>query len=139
MLENTPNQLTKFRAGNWVEINDKSQPAYNNNSNENNNNIKFKKSMIRPNLCDYNDAYIFVKETVAVPNSAAEGAAVNDTNKEVVFKYCAPFPNCTTKMNNTHLKNAEHTDIVMPVYNLTECSDSYIRHQEVYDNATEIN
>ena len=94
--------------------------------------------MTRPNLCDYSDAYIFVKETIAVPNPAVEGAAVNDTNRQVVFKYCAQFPNCITEMNNTHLKNAEHTDIVMPMYNLIEHSDTYIRHQEVYGNTTEI-
>ena len=47
--------------------------------------------MIRPSLCDYSDAHIFVKRTTTVPNTAAGGAAVNNTNKKVVFKNCAPF------------------------------------------------
>ena len=37
--------------------------------------------MIRSNFCDYSDAYILVKETITVPNTAAADAAVNNTNK----------------------------------------------------------
>ena len=45
LLYTTPNQATEFRARNWIEINDESQTAYNNNNNLNNsNNIKFKSS-----------------------------------------------------------------------------------------------
>ena len=45
LLYPTPNQTTEFRARNWIEINDESQTAYNNNNNLNNsNNIKFKSS-----------------------------------------------------------------------------------------------
>ena len=47
---------------NWIEINDELRGVYNyddNNDNDDNiNNIKFKTSMIRSNLCDYSDAYI---------------------------------------------------------------------------------
>ena len=44
-LYTTPNQSAEFRARNWIEINDESQTAYNNNNNLNNsNNIKFKSS-----------------------------------------------------------------------------------------------
>ena len=57
-----------------------------------NSNIRFKTSMTRSNLfCDYSDAYILVKGTITVPNTAAAGAAVNDTNKKVIFKNCTPF------------------------------------------------
>ena len=54
-------------------------------------NIRFKTTIIRSSLCSYSDAYIIVKETITVPNTAAAGAAVNNTNKKVVFKNCAPF------------------------------------------------
>ena len=47
--------------------------------------------MIRSNLCDYSDAYMLVKRTITVPNSAAAVVAVSSTNKKVVFKNCAPF------------------------------------------------
>ena len=81
--------------------------------------------MIKPNLCDYSDAYILVKGTISVPNTAAQGTAVNNTNKEVIFKNCPPFTNCITEINNMQVENAEYIDIVMPMYNLIECSDAY--------------
>ena len=56
LLDTTPNQPTKFRTRNLVEINDGSQAAYNVKVN-NSNNIKFKTSMMRSNLLDYSDAY----------------------------------------------------------------------------------
>ena len=75
-LDDTTNQSSKFRTKNWVEINYELRVTYNKN-----NNIKFKTSMIKSNLCDYSDAYIYVKETIAVSNTACVGAAVNNTNK----------------------------------------------------------
>ena len=45
--------------------------------------------MIRSNLGDYSDAYIHVKATITVPNTAAAVAPVNNTNR-VTFRYCAP-------------------------------------------------
>ena len=56
--------------------------------------------MKRSNLHDYSDAYILVKETITVPNMAAAGVVVNNTNKKVIFKNCAPFTNVITKINN---------------------------------------
>ena len=52
LLENTPNQPTKFRTKKWVEINDKSCGTYNTNIQ-----INFKTSMLRSSLWDYSDAY----------------------------------------------------------------------------------
>ena len=68
LLDDTTNQPSKFRARNWVEINNESRGDQNDdgknkyNTEDNNNNIKFKTSMIRSSLCDYNDTYILVKE-----------------------------------------------------------------------------
>ena len=42
LLDITPNQPTKFRTKNWLEINDDSREMYNTNSQ-----IKFKTSMLR--------------------------------------------------------------------------------------------
>ena len=36
-----------------------------------------------------------------------------------------PFISCITKINNTQIDNVEYIDIVMPMYNLIECSDNY--------------
>ena len=81
--------------------------------------------MLKSSLCDYSDAYILVKETITVNNTAAQGAAVNNTNKKVIFKNCAPFTNCISEINNTQIDNAKGIDIVMPMYKLIEYSDNY--------------
>ena len=81
--------------------------------------------MLRSSLSDYGDAYILVKENITVNNTAADGAVANNTNKKVIFKNCAPFTNCISKINNTQIDNAEYIDIVMPMYNLIEYSDNY--------------
>ena len=120
--DNTLNQPSKFRTRNWVEINDESKGAYNVNSQ-----IKFKTTMLKSSLCDYSDAYILVKGTITVNNTAAQGAAANNTNKKVVFKNCAPFTNCISEINNTQIDNAKDIDIVMPMYNLIEYSDNYAK------------
>ena len=74
--------------------------------------------MLRSSLCDYSDAYILVKGNITVNNTAADGvAAANITNKKVIFKNCAPFTNCISKINNTEIDNAECIDIVMLMYN----------------------
>ena len=120
MLNDESNKPSKFRTRNWVEINDEIRGAYSLNKQ-----IRFKTAMLRSSLCDYSDAYILVKGNITVNNTAADGAAANNTNKKVIFKNCAPFTNCISKINNTQIDNAEYIDIVMPMYNLIEYSDNY--------------
>ena len=115
LREDTSNQRSKFRTKNWVEINDESRGTYNVNSQ-----IKFKTTMFKSSLCDYSDAYILVKGTITVNNTAAADAAVNNANKKVIFKNCAPFTNFISEINNTQIDNAKYIDIVMPMYNLIE-------------------
>ena len=81
--------------------------------------------MLKSSLCDYSDAYIHVRGTITVNNTAAEGAAANNNNKKVIFKNCAPFTDCINEINNRDLDNAKDPDIVMPMCNLIECSDNY--------------
>ena len=66
ILDDTMNQPSKFRTKNWFEINDESRGTYNVH-----NGIKCKNLMIRSNLCDYSNAYINVKATITVANTAA--------------------------------------------------------------------
>ena len=70
-------------------------------------NIRFKTSLIRSNLRDYSDAYILVKGTITVPNTEAAGAAVNNTNRKVIFKNCTPFTDCITEIYNTQVDDAQ--------------------------------
>ena len=119
-LDNASNQPSKCKTKNWVERNDKARGTY-----PVNRQINFKTSMLRSSLCDYSDAYILVKGNISVNNTAAADADANNTNKKVIFKNCAPFTNCISKINNTQIDNAEYIDIVMPMYNLIEYSDNY--------------
>ena len=77
------------------------------------NKLRFKTAMLRSSSWDYGDVYIIV----------TGNTSVNNINKKVIFKNCAPFTNCISKINNTQIDNAEYIDIVM--YNLIEYSDNY--------------
>ena len=120
LLDTESNKSSRFRTRNWVEINDDLIGAYSLDKL-----IRFKTAMLRSSICDYSDAYILVKGNIIVNNTAAEGAAVNNTNKKVIFKNCALFTSCISKINKTQIDNAEYIDIVMPMYILTEYSDNY--------------
>ena len=115
------NQLSKFRTRNWVEVNDDSRGTYTNAD------IKFKTTMLKSDLCDYADAYIFVKGTITIAGAGADAAArqLDERNKGVIFKNCAPFTKCISRINGTDIDNARDIDIVMPMYNLIEYSDNY--------------
>ena len=120
LLNNESNKPSKFRTKKWVEINDDIIGAYSPNRL-----IRFKAAMLRYSLCDYSDAYILIKGNKTVNNTAAKGTAANNTNKNVIFKNCTPFPKCTCRINNTQIDDAECIDIVIPMYNLIENSDNY--------------
>ena len=71
LLDSTPNQPSKFRTKNWVEINDDLRGTYNTSSQ-----IKFKTLMLKSSLCDYIDAYVLVNGTIIVLNTAVTAPAV---------------------------------------------------------------
>ena len=79
--------------------------------------IKFDTRVLKPNLCDYAEAYILIDGTIR-----AEAA---DANTRLAFKNCAPFTKCNLEINDEHIDTAENLDIVMPMYNLIEYSDNY--------------
>ena len=58
-------------------------------------------------------------------------------NKGVIFKNCAPFTDCISKINNTQTDNAIDLNVVMPIYNLIEYSDNYSK-SSICGNTTEI-
>ena len=123
LLESTSDNLSQFRTKNWVETNDDSRGTYTNAD------IKFKTTMLKSDLCDYADAYIFVKGTITINGAGdyAPARQLDERNKGVTFKNCAPFTKCISRINNTDIDNAQNTDIVMPMYNLIEYSDNYSR------------
>ena len=103
LLNDESNEPLKFRARNWVEINNDVRRVYSPNKQ-----IRFKTATLRSSLCDYSDAYILVKGIITVNGTAVDGAAANNTNKKGIFKNRAPFTNCISKINNTQIDNAEH-------------------------------
>ena len=82
LLDNTPNQLPRLRTKNWIEINDQSRGVYSNVSDD-----RFKTSMIKSSLCDYDDAYILVQETTTITGEGDDAAAgqADERNKGVAF------------------------------------------------------
>ena len=121
MLESASDNLSKFRARNWVEINDESRENYTNSD------IRFKTRMLRSNLCDYSDSYILVKETITITGAGDDAAArrADERNKGVPCKNCALFTKCMSIINNADIDNVHSIDIVMPMFNLIEYSDKY--------------
>ena len=57
LLDNTPNQSSKFMTEGSIKINDGLRGMYNNNSQ-----IKYKTSMLTSSLRDYSDIYLLVKD-----------------------------------------------------------------------------
>ena len=120
-LDKTPNQPSKFRTKNWVEINDDWRGTYDTNSQ-----IKFKTMMLKSRSCDYSDPYILAKGIMTIPNTAAAAAAAND-NKKVIVKNCTPFTDCISEINNNQVDNEKDNDIVMPMSNKIDNSGIYLK------------
>ena len=122
--------LPRFVTKNWIEVYDQSGENYSVNK-EN----RIKTSMLRSDLCDFSDTYIVVKGNIIVtnPDNAKR-------NKVIAFKNNAPLINCISKINGVKIDNAEDLDVVMPMYNLLECSKNYRKKkQEVCGITTEMN
>ena len=83
MLQSTPNQPTKFRTKNSVEINDDLCGRYHTNSK-----LKFETSMLRTSLCDYRNTYILARGTIIFTGAGNDDAVrkLYDRNKGVIFK-----------------------------------------------------
>ena len=84
--------------------------------------------MLRWNLCDYSDAYIFVKGaiTVTAPGDNNNANNIRDKrNRPLILKNNAPFVSCITRINGELIENANDLDIVIPMYNLLEYSKNY--------------
>ena len=75
--------------------------------------------MLRSDLCNYSDAYIYVKGNITVTNPD------NDAyDKKLAFKNNAPFTSCISKINNTLIDNSD-LDVLIPMCKLIEYSKNY--------------
>ena len=83
--------------------------------------------MVKSSFCDYSDAYILLNRTITITGAEDNDAArrVDEKDKEIIFKYCAPFTYYKSEINNTQVDHAKDTDFVMPMYNVIEYCDNY--------------
>ena len=109
-----------FATKKWYIINDENNTNYGVDKDtgaDNPGTIKYDTRVLKPNLCDYAEAYILVNGTIR--------AAAADANTRLALKNCAPFTKCNLEINDEHVHTAENLDIAMPMYNLIEYSDNY--------------
>ena len=66
LLGTTIDEIPRFITKKWVEVYD--QSGSNDDRYKTNKQVRFKKSMLRSDLCDYSDAYIVVKGRITVTN-----------------------------------------------------------------------
>ena len=119
LLDKSDTNSKHFATKKWYIINDENNTNYGVNKDTGANNpdtIKYDTRVLKPNLCDYADAYILV--------GTIKGTGGN-ANTRLALKNCAPFEKCNLEINDEHADTAENLDIVMPMYNLIEYSDNY--------------
>ena len=91
--------------------------------------------MLRSDLCNYRDEYLVVTGNITVANENNN----DNYNRELAFKYNAPFTACILKINGILIDNIEDLYVVMPMYNLLEYSKHYKKQQEVCGIIIKIN
>ena len=87
--------------------------------------IKYVTRVLKPNLCDYAEAYILVDGTIRGEAQILPAQAPNIDNVRLGLQNFAPFEKCNLEINDEHVDTAENLDIVMPMYNFIEYSDNY--------------
>ena len=120
LLDKIKTDSKHFATKKWYIINDENNTNYGVNKDtgtDNPDTIKYNTRVLKPNLCNYAEAYILIDGTIR------EAAA--DANTRLALKNCAPFSKCNLEINDEHVDTAENLDITMPMYNLIEYSDNY--------------
>lgn len=64
---------------------------------------------------------------ITMKGSEANAATrnVNARNRQVALINCTLFTECITEINNAEVDYVKDLDVVMPMYNLIECSNNY--------------
>ena len=116
LLNKSDTNSRHFATKKWYIINDESNTNYGVNKDTGAgapDTIKYESIVVeytrvlKPNLCDYAEAYILVDGTIR--------AAAANANTRLVLKDCAPFTKCNLEINDEHIDTAENLDIVMPM------------------------
>ena len=116
LLEELDDDILNFGTKKWYIINEQNNGQYEK-GDGNYSTRKFNTEVIKPNLCDYSDAYILVTGNIVVVNG--------NQNTSIAFKNCSSFIRCVTRLNDEHVETADNLDIITNLYNLIEYSDNY--------------
>ena len=92
LLNSNNVESQNFATKRWYIIQDQNNGEYGNGTD--NTTIKYDTKVIKPNLCDYSDAYILI--TGNIENKPA--------NSIVAFKNCAPFRTCNVNINDQYVE-----------------------------------
>ena len=99
LLGTTSDNVPRFITNKWIEVHDQlgnAEDKY-----KPSKQIRFKTSVLKPDLCEFSDAYFVVEGTATVTNPD------NNTHyKKLAFKNNATFVSCISKSNNTIIDNA---------------------------------
>ena len=120
LLDKIDTDSKHFATKKWYIINNENNTNYGVNKDtgaDNPDTIKYDTRVLKPNLCDYSEAYILVDSTIK--------AAAANANTRLALKNCVAFTKCNLEINDEHVDTAENLDITMPMYNLIEYSDNY--------------
>ena len=120
LLDKIDTDSKYFATKKWYIINNENNTNYRVNKDtgaDNPDTNKYDTRVLKPNLCDYAEAYILTDGTIR--------AAAANAKTRLALKICAPFTKCNLEINDEHIDTADNLDITMPMYNLTEYSDNY--------------
>ena len=120
LLDKIDTDSKHFATKKWHIINDENNTNYGVDKDTGANNpdtIKYDTTVLKPNLCDYAEAYILVDGIIR--------AAAADGSTRLALKNCVLFTKCNLEINDEHVDTDENLDITMPMYNSIEYSDNY--------------
>ena len=93
--------------------------------------------MLKSSLCDYSDANILVSGIITTDGEGAYDPAkrLNETEKGVIFKSCAPFSDCISEIDNTQIDNSKDIDVMTMHHTVITIQ----KHHGVYGKIREMN
>ena len=83
---------------------------------------------------------MLVSGTITTDEAGADINAkrLDERNKEVIFKTCAPFTDCISEINITQIDNAKDLDVACRCIIKLNIEIIVQKHQEVCGNITEM-
>ena len=103
LLNKSDTNSRHFTNKKWYIINDENNTNYGVNKDTGvgaTDTIKCDTRVLKPNLCDYAEAYILVDGSIRAGNA--------NNNTKLALQNCAPFTKCNLEINDEHVDAAEN-------------------------------